>query len=183
MTEGAVVRGARAVVVLVVGGVLTAGLVGCTSSAKEPPGLTASPTVSVTPTPEPTDDTAVVEAAILEVYYRYWDATVAAQRGNPDPTLFADNTRGQLVEEKLAQARQYQEYGIVREGEPSFSNVSVEVEGDRATVLACVDNSTWIVPGVEDDLPDVLPGGLLLEQIDGAWLVTDRVEAPADFTC
>ena len=181
--EGAVVRGARAVVVLVVGGVLTAGLVGCTSSAQEPPRLTASPTVSVTPTPEPTEDTAAEEAAILDVYYGYWAATVAAQRGNPDPTLFADNTRGQLVEEELATARQYVDLGISREGEPAISNVVVEADDEAAEVWACVDNSTWVVPEAQGELVGVLPTGLHLEFVDGAWFVTDYVSPPVDFTC
>ena len=181
--EGAVVRGARAVVVLVVGGVLMAGLVGCTSSAKEPPGLTASPTVSVTPTPEPTDDTAAEEAAILDVYYRYWDAIVAAERGNPAPALFVGIAQGAHVEEEIAQARQFQEYGIVREGEPAFSNVTVMVDGESALVWACVDNSAWVVPDVETTVKPVQPGGVRLETIDGSWIVTETSRPPADFTC
>jgi len=117
------------------------------------------------------------------VYHRYWDATVAAERGNPDPALFADNTKGALVEKKLNQAKQFQEYGIVRQGAPTFSNVTVEVQGDQATVLACVDNSKWVIPGVESTVAPVLPGGLRLERIDGAWFVTDDVEPPANLTC
>lgn len=176
-------RGARRVSLVIAGAAVIAGPAGCTSAAEEPPGLTASPTVSATPTPEPTDDTAAEEAAILDVYYRYWDATVAAQRGNPDPTLFADNTRGQLVEEELATAQQYVDLGISRDGEPTISDVLVEADEEAADVWACVDNSTWVVPEAQGESVGVLPTGLHLELMDGAWFVTDYVTPPADFTC
>ena len=177
-------KGARGVAALVVGGVLTAGLVGCTSSAQEPPGLTASPTVSATPTPEPTDDTAAEEAAILDVYYRYWDAIVAADGGNPDPALFAGIATGAHVEELIARARQYQEWGVAMEGEPSFSNVTVAIDGEVATVWACVDSSAWVMPGAETGNFDLVnPGGSRLERIEGAWIVTDSAKPPGDFTC
>jgi len=117
------------------------------------------------------------------VYHRYWDATVAAQRGNPDPALFADNTSGALVELELADARQYVALGIVRQGAPSFANVTVNVAGDTATVWACVDNSKWVVPEATDAPLGVLPTGLSLERIAGAWFVTKYVEPPANFTC
>ena len=176
-------RGARAVVVLAVGGVLTAGLVGCTSSAKEPPGLTASPTVSVTPTPEPTDDTAAVEAAILDVYRRFWAANVVAERGNPDPTLYEGIAVGMAVELELAVARQYQEQGIVKEGEPSLSEVTVFVDGDTARVGACVDHSGWVPAGAPPPSPAVVPTEVVFEQVDGAWLVQDFVEPTVELPC
>ena len=182
--EWAVVRAVCALVVLVVGGVLTAGLVGCTSSAKEPPGLTASPTVSVTPTPEPTDDTAAVEeAAILDVYRRFWAANVVAERGNPDPTLYEGIAVGMAVELELAVARQYQEQGIVKEGEPSFSEVTVVVDGDTARVGACVDHSGWVPAGASPPSPPVVPTELVLEHVDGVWLVQDYVEPTVELVC
>ena len=161
-----------------------AGLVGCTSAAQEPPGLTASPTVSVTPTPEPTDDTAGVEAAVLDAYFRYWDAVVAAERGNPDPALFAGIATGVIVERALARARQFQEWEIPHEGEPAFTDVTVEVEDATATVMACVDHTNWTVEGVDMTATDlVVPGGNVLELVDGAWIVTDEADATAVLTC
>ena len=183
MTEGAVVRGARALVVLVVGGVLTAGLVGCTSAAQEPPGLTASPTVSVTPTPEPTEDAAAEEAAILNVYRRFWAANVAAEGGNTDPTLYEGIAAGPAVEVELAIARQYHEQGIVKEGEPSFSEVTVVVDGDTARVGACVDHSGWVPAGASPPSPPVVPTELVLEHVDGVWLVQDYVEPTVELVC
>ena len=69
----AAVKGARGAAAFVVGGAVTAGLVGCASSAQERPGLTASPTVSPTTTTsaeqvEPAD----AEPEGLDAYYRYW---------------------------------------------------------------------------------------------------------------
>ena len=175
--------GRRRVFSVVVGVVVVAGaMVGCSSPVK-PSGSTGSSTMSATSSPDPSASAAAVQAAVLDVYHRYFDAVVAAERGNPDPALFADNARGALVEKELAVARQFQEYGIVREGAPTFSNVTVKVDGDSATVWACVDNSAWKVPGVKDDLPDVLPGGVVLERIDSIWLVTDLGRPPQEFTC
>jgi len=168
--------------VVVAVGLVVGAVVGCSSSVK-PSGSTTSPTVSASPSADPSASAAAVQAAVLDVYHRYWDATVAAQRGNPDPTLFTGNATGPLVEEEVAQAAQYQKLGIVREGEPGFSKVTVEVHGDSAEVRACVDYSNWVAAGVEDNLPDVAPAGLRLERIGDAWLVTEYVKPPADFTC
>lgn len=175
--------GRRRVFSVVVAVFLVAGaVVGCSSPVK-PSSSTAAPTASASLSPDPSASAAAVQAAVLDVYHRYWDAVVAAERGNPDPALFADNTKGALVEEKLAVATQYQKYGIVRQGAPSFANVTVEVQGDQATVLACVDNSKWIVPEATGAPPGVLPGGLHLELIGDAWFVTKYVDPPAGFAC
>lgn len=172
----------RRVAVLVVSMVAVVGVAGCSSPGEEPPGLTASPATSPTSAADDGAD-ADTEAAILEAYHAYWDATVAAQRGNPDAALFADNTRGSLVEEELATARQYAELGISREGEPAFSDVVVEVDGDDADVWACVDNSAWVVPEAAGEPLGVLATGLHLERVDGAWYVTEYVSPPSDLAC
>jgi len=172
----------RAFSVVVAVGLVVGAVVGCSSSVK-PSGSTAAPTASASLSPDPSASAAAVQAAVLDVYHRYWDATVAAQRGNPDPALFADNTKGALVEQELADAKQYVSLGIVREGAPTFSSVTVEADGDQATVLACVDNSKWVVPEATGEPLGVLPTGLSLERIAGAWFVTKYVDPPASFTC
>ena len=176
-------KGARGVAALVVGGVVTVGLVGCTSAAQEPPGLTASSTVSVTPTPEPTDDAAAEEAAILDVYRRFWAANVAAEGGNPDPMLYEGIAGGPAVEVELAIARQYQEQGIVKEGEPSFSEVTVVVDGDTARVGACVDHSGWVPAGASPPSPAVVPTEVVLEPVAGVWLVQDYADPTVELVC
>lgn len=157
---------------------------GCT--ADDDPAPTSTPNVvtpSATSNASPTPDDGEAQDAVLEAYEAYWAAVVEAQRGNPDPALFEGVASGPLVEEAVAQARQFQELGIVREGAPAFSAVKVDIEGTEATVVACVDNSEWVVPGVEDDLADVLPGGVVLEERDGTWLVVDTRRPPDAFTC
>lgn len=134
----------------------------------------------VTPTPTPTTD---VEADVLAAYYRYWQANVESQRGNPDPTLFDGVATGALVENRMAEARHFAEYGVSREGEPSFSDVVVELGDESAVVYACVDYSGWVVPGAVGDVPDVLPGGVELTLLDGAWLAVAHVDAPERMTC
>lgn len=161
---------------------LTLLLAGC-SAGDDPGQPTAEPTTTSTsvPTSTPTPDE---QAAVLDVYYRYWDATVAAQRGNPDPELFADNATGSLVEEELAQARYYQEYGIVREGEPTFSQVGVTVSGDAATVVACVDQSAWDVREATGEALGVYAMATELSRLAEGWrVVTASTEQPPDLSC
>ena len=168
---------------MVVAVFLVAGaVVGCSSSVK-PSGSTTLPTVSASLSPDPSVSAAAVQAAVLDVYHRYYDAVVAAQRGNPDPALFAGVAQGAFVEEALARARQFQTNGIVREGAPTFSNVTVTVDGESALVWACVDNSKWVIPGVESTFAPVQPGGVGLNKIDGSWVVTSVSRPPADFKC
>lgn len=181
------VAGVGVVMRVLCGAVLVAVLVaGCAPSSGEPAPATVSATVSASPTPSVDAEAAQREqdeAAILDVYSRYWEANVAAQRGNPDPGLFDGVATGALVEERLAEARQFQEFGIVREGQPSFSQVTVDLDGAEATVWACVDYSSWVVPDSEGDAPGVVPGGVVLNEIEGSWLAVGHVSAPEDFAC
>jgi len=179
-----VVRGRRRVFSVVVAVSLVVGaVVGCSSPVVKPSGSTASPTVSASPSPDPSASAAAVKGEVLAVFHRYYDAVVAAQRGNPDPALFAGIAQGAFVEEALARARQFQTNGIVREGAPTFSNVTVTVDGESALVWACVDNSKWVIPGVESTFAPVQPGGVGLGKIDGSWVVTSVSRPPADFKC
>jgi hypothetical protein len=169
--------------VVVAVGLVVGAVVGCSSSVK-PSGSTTSPTVSASPSPDPSASAAAVKAQVLAVYHRYWDAAVQAQRGNLDPNPFLGVATGAIVERWMSDSRELKGYGVVREGEPGFSKVTVVVNGDTATVFACVDNSTWVVPGAENgNVPDVLPGGVALERRDGGWIVVDSVKAPETLTC
>lgn len=152
-------------------------LAGCAAEAVSSPSPTPVEP-EVTPTPTPTAD---AEADVLTAYYRYWQANVESQRGNPDPALFDGVATGALVENRMAEARHFAEYGISREGEPSFSDVVVEIADESA--YACVDYSGWMVPDAVGDAPDVLAGGVELTLVDGAWLAVAHVEAPEQMTC
>jgi hypothetical protein len=158
-------------------------LAGCTGDEGDPaPSTSASTTGAPQPTASATSDET---AAVLDTYHRYWDAVVLTEQGNADATLFDGVASGQPVEVAIATATQFKELGIVREGAPTFSQETVTVAGDSATVYACVDNTAWVIPGVADDpaVADVLPGGVLLTRTDGVWLVTGSQQPPAEFTC
>lgn len=175
----------RAVLRVVVAGGFAVGLLaGCSADAAEPPGLTAPPTPTPSPTPTLSAG-AEDEAAILDVYDRYWAAVVQVENGTVDPALFDGNATGAAVEEVLARARQFQEWGVARVGEPRIFDVEVEraTSGTTATVWACVDNTGWTIPGVESTEDQVGAGGRTVEKVDGAWLVTGETAAPATMTC
>jgi len=160
---------------------------GCSGDAEPEASPTASASASAssadptpTPTPTPTED---VEAQVLRSYDAYWAATVAAQRGNPDPALFNGNTADEQRELELQIARDYQASGITREGAPTISGQDVEVTGDQAVVFACVDHSTWLVPQAGGDRIGVVPTTVRVERVAQTWLVTEFVESEADRTC
>src|SRR4051812_34132517 len=146
-------------------------LAGCTSDAPESPEAPSVTASSAAPEPSPTpSDTA--EADVLAAYHRFWDARVAAERGNPDPGLFTGVAQGAIVEDSLAVAKNYAEFGIVREGAPVISDTTVTITGDTAVVSACVDHNSWSVPGeAETPLPPKATGVTLVRS-DAGWLAT-----------
>lgn len=168
--------GRAAVVLLLVGG-----LAACSSPDPEPYAtVEAASTPSPTPTPT-VDDEPVVLAALQ----RYWDAEVAAQAGNTDPAVFAGVAEGPLVEDSLATARQLQSVGLARQGQPTLSKQTVTVDGDTATVLVCVDNSTWTIPGqtVAEGVSLMVPTSVSFRRVGEDWVVTATAVAPPEFTC
>ncbi|MCV2394554.1 nuclear transport factor 2 family protein [Actinotalea sp. M2MS4P-6] len=169
---------------MVVGLVVGLGVTGCSGTAPEPTSTATSPveTPSETATVDPTED---AEAEVLAAYRAYWAATVALFAGNHDAAVYDGVAQGAIVEENLSQARYYEEYDLVLTGAPTFSNETVTIDGDRATVLACVDNSAWVPAEgeVTGEIEPVQAGGLVLERIDGTWLATDSTPAPEGFTC
>lgn len=158
----------------------TVALAGCAEDPATPAGLSTT-TASPAPTATPTADE---EAAVREVFDRFWAAMAEAERGNPDPALFADSATGAIVEEEMALAAQYQRDGIVREGAPTFKDVTVEIDGGTATVWSCLGNATWRVPGVDyGDTPDFLPNGTVLDTSTGDWRVTGLVPGREGMAC
>lgn len=84
----------------------------------------------------------------------------------------------------LRPARQYEEWGVVREGEPVITEVEVDVapSADSATVHACVDHRSWVIPDAEGG-PQVVATSVVVEESADGWLVTEYVEAPEELTC
>ncbi|MBO3085526.1 hypothetical protein [Cellulomonas fengjieae] len=168
------------IAVLVLGAV---SLGACSPDAE--PSVTEPSSTTATPTPTPTETVVDDEAAVQAAFDRYWAAEVEAQRGNPDPALFVGVAEGTMVEDSLAIARDFQANGLVREGAPTFSGQLMDVQGDAATVLVCVDNSTWTVAGqtVEPGISLVQPNGLSFARRGEAWVVTEAFVPPAEYTC
>ena len=105
--------------------------------------------------------------------------------GNVDRSLFEGVATGVIVEQEVNDAESAVQDGMQYQGEPTFSDVNVVVDGDTAVVSACVDNTNWhpasIVPSADSDL--IVPGAVQVERIDGVWLVTDFADLPAGLVC
>lgn len=172
-------RGLRAFAVVGLGGALVAGCAGASE-----PGSSSAPGGSAAVSPPSTAWSPDDEALVRNAFHAYWDAVVAVERDGPDPTAFDGVATGVVVEQELRAAQNLADVGVSREGAPAFSDVQVQVEGDSAVVLACVDSSGWLVPGTDTTgLTLVNPGGVALERQDGRWLVTGTAEVPQDMTC
>ena len=120
-----------------------------------------------------------VEAEILDVYFGYWAARVEAQRGNVTPDVFGGHVMPIRLEEDLQEARMYAEWGVQREGEPGISETTVEIDGDRAVVMSCIDYNTWVIP--EADHPETMEIArtrIELLLIDGRWMINDWLTIP-----
>ena len=143
-------------------------IAGCDSGSDDGP---TKPTTSAS-SPTAQDD---VEAA----YQRYWDVYVQlANSGDVDPAAFTGIAEGGFVEGDLKLLSDQSEAGVVRVGEPEFSDFSTKIEADTATSLVCFDESGWKMK--KDGKPLALPSGMKptpfeakLEKRDGGWIVTD----------
>lgn len=161
-------------------------LAGCTAGASTPEGIAGSASASVTAVPSDGGIADLDQTAILAAYHGYWAAAVAVEGGDVDAQLFSGVATGTIVEEELAYGRQYLEWGVARVGAPTFSDVTVEPgdAGASATVWACVDYSAWVIPDAEPTGEAmVLAGGLVVEDVDGVWLVTRHTTEDPGFTC
>lgn len=169
-------------VVVLAGTVL---LGGCAEQATPGQSPTASRAPAPTPSETPDDDGSEdVRAEIERQVEAYWAATVQAQRGNPDRGLFNGVAGPELTEQEVKTATDYQGWGIVREGAPSISDLTIESLGeDEALALQCVDHTEWVVPEAAEDDLGAVPTALRLERHDGTWLVIEYVEAPEELTC
>lgn len=154
-------------------------LTACTPGAAEP---SASPTTATAPSPTPTptqDD----EALILEAYEGFWAAVVTLFSGNVDRSLFEGVATGVIVEKQVNEAEFIVQNDLRYQGQPTFTDVSVVVDGDTAVVAACVDSSTWHPTRVPPEGNMVLAGAVQVDRIDGEWLVTDSADAPESLVC
>ncbi len=141
------------------------------------PATTQIAPPSATPSEDP-------EAQILSAVHGFYEALTLISHGDVDPAHFDGVATGAIIEREVAQGRYSAEIGEVYIGEPTLSDITIEVDGASAEIFVCVDNTTWHPDDV--DLGDevlVLSGGLLAERVDGDWLITDYAEIPETFTC
>jgi hypothetical protein len=176
--------------------ILTAALAaGCGADPEEPVGLEADPQTT-TPESGPagseaaTADADPAAAEVRAVYEEYWQAYVAARNGpNADAAPFEGIARPEAIEAVISTAQSYLTNGIRQTGEPVVSTVSVDVDGDSALVLTCVDESDWagerngeplpVPPELEKPHPLVFD----VVKVDGAWLIAGTTDPEGMITC
>lgn len=168
-----------------------AALAACSSAGEEPAGLDDTPTAAPTqePTAEPTAD-GDAEAAVLDVYQRYWDARIASVNGpDPSPDAFIGVAMDSTIALHTETARTYEAEGIVYTGEPVVSDTTVSLDDDRGTVSSCLDDTDWVATQngeplpVDPDKPTVYAVSFQVYLQDGSWLIGDPIEAEGDTTC
>ena len=148
-------------------------LAACTDD-KPDPKPSASPTTTKSGADEAT-----------AAYQRYWDVYVQlANSGDVNPKAFSSVADGTFVESDLKKLGDQADDGLLRVGEPKFSDFKTTVDGDTATSLVCRDDSPWGAKTADGkELPplpagDPFPYQAKLEQRDGAWIVVDVAEKP-----
>lgn len=122
------------------------------------------------------------------LYERYWDLRVESENvpelldGHYDGVIVQD-----LVEFEEMKIGRYQSMGLVRVGAPSVTDVEVEVDGDSARIVACLDEDEWeaeiegeIVPPPDEDLLGSTPVGADAERQDGRWILVSFDDASGE---
>ncbi|TDD64455.1 hypothetical protein E1262_28215 [Jiangella aurantiaca] len=166
-------------------------LAACSSAGEEPARLDDTPTTA--PTDEPSGEPAAgadAEAAVLDVYQRYWDARIQSVNG-PDtsPEPFAGFATESTIALHLQTAQTYEQEGIVFTGEPRVYDTTVSIDGERGTVTSCVDDSEWVgtqngepLP-VNPDKPTVYPVEFQVLFLNGSWLIGDPIDVEGEVSC
>lgn len=171
----------RGRLVLVAALLVTASASGCTGDDDTP--LLDRQTISA-------DDVKAVE----ELYLEYWDAVVQAEAElDPDPSRFEAVMTPEAAQEEADFIQGMVDNNLLRHGEPSIGDVTVELDGDRGIAQACVNTAFWLISSrdgapVRQVLePGNVPIALSVEsQDDGSWLVEHMPYAPqpeATITC
>lgn len=142
------------------------------------------------PKPSVSPTTAKSEAdEATAAYKRYWDVYVQlANSGDVNPAAFSNVADGTFVELDLKKLGDQADDGLLRVGEPKFSDFKTTVDGDTATSLVCRDDSPWGAKTVDGKKLPPLPAGepfpyqAKLDKRGGVWIVVDVAEK-ADATC
>jgi hypothetical protein len=143
----------------------------------------------------PEDDENSADVAALErLYQEYWDARIELENSEElDFSLYDGITTSAVREQEGSQLQQFRNDGISRQGEPSITDVTVEVTGDTARIEACKSEEGWDVVQNGDVIPDAVPETLLephpylvaAERSADNWLIsrTSLPKEEATITC
>ncbi len=161
--------------------VLILGLSACGGSddpgskaAKEPAPAATTPTPTV-------DPIAADQAAVTDLIQRYWAAIVVSENtASTDPAPFAGLADPKIIEDHLATVATYQDFELLRVGEPAITDIDVTVTGDKAAIVLCLDEDNWRAevkgkPRDGDKKFGNAPWAARAERVDGAWIVTKIV--------
>lgn len=131
------------------------------------------------PKVEPTsaETTASDEKAVVDAFTAYWDEKVAVSNSGKVPQdAFATTATGAVLEDDVTRLSRDSEADTKRIGAPQFKEHRATVDGDKAIVVACVNQDQWgfVVEG-RDPIYSSEGWGMLgreLSRVDGAWLVS-----------
>lgn len=175
----------------IVGVALALALAGCSGATDDAPTPTSTVSApAATPTATPTPSDAADEAALRDLWDRYLAATVQALNGpDPDPALWQGIGGDEVIAGMTSTAQSYLDNDMAYTGAPRSVSLDVTVEGDSATLRACVDLSGWVAVSNRDDvLPTpstpVVPRALEAQlQPDGSWLIVDDSADTSGVAC
>ncbi|MGP3968163.1 hypothetical protein [Streptomyces sp. 6N223] len=175
---------------------LTGTVTGCSSSEDEGgEPIEGAQTNSPDPSQSPEDDDNSADVAALErLYQEYWDARIELENTEElDFSHYDGITTSAVVEQEGTQLQQFRNDGIYRQGEPTITDVTVEVTGDTARIEACKSEEGWDVVQNGDVIPDAVPETLLAphpylvaaERSADSWLIsrTSLPKEEATITC
>jgi len=116
--------------------------------------------------------------AVEDLVSRYWAAVVKSENTvDANPGQFDDVAEGQVVEEQVKTARDYEKAGIRRVGEPEITEVEASVSGDTADIMACLNEDGWTAEqdGSTIKAPKLgpKPWGAQAKRRPDGWVITD----------
>jgi hypothetical protein len=169
---------------------LTATMAACSSDSEGSEPIDGAETESSpepSQSPENDEDSADI-AALEQLYADYWDARIELENSQElDFSLYDGITTEAVVQQEGQLLQQFRNDGIYRQGEPTITDVTVEVTGDAARIESCKNEDGWqvVIDGEVD--PDALPDSLrkphtylvAAERSGSSWLIS-RTSLPAE---
>ncbi len=166
---------------------LTGTVSGCSSDDGNEPieGASTEPGSSDETDNEANENEAADIAALTDLYEAYWDAMVELENSTElDPTVLDGLATQVAAETQISRMRSYHDQGIHRQGEPTFGDVTVTVDGDTATVEACKNEADWkfvtengqeIDDPAFENLGTPQPNVLSAERVDEGWQINETL--------